>query len=66
VACIVLPAAVVYDVFWVFIQPLLTRGPSVMVEVRKLLSLLFCRHDRSVFASFDLWMAIQELSMLPC
>jgi signal peptide peptidase-like protein 2B len=33
VACILLPAAMAYDVFWVFLQPLVTGGASVMVEV---------------------------------
>lgn len=33
VACILLPLCFVYDVFWVFLQPLLTNGDSVMVKV---------------------------------
>lgn len=33
VAAILLPSALVYDVWWVFLQPLVTGGPSVMVEV---------------------------------
>lgn len=33
VACLLLPLCFLYDVFWVFIQPLLTDGPSVMVKV---------------------------------
>lgn len=34
VACVLLPLCFLYDVFWVFIQPLLTGGgTSVMVEV---------------------------------
>ncbi|KAL6768103.1 PSL2 [Auxenochlorella protothecoides x Auxenochlorella symbiontica] len=32
-ACILLPLAFLYDVWWVFLQPLVTGGPSVMVEV---------------------------------
>ncbi|KAK2076735.1 hypothetical protein QBZ16_005495 [Prototheca wickerhamii] len=32
-AAILLPLAFVYDVWWVFIQPRVTGGPSVMVEV---------------------------------
>lgn len=32
-ATILLPLAFVYDVWWVFLQPLVTGGPSVMVEV---------------------------------
>lgn len=34
VASILLPLCFVYDVFWVFLQPLLTHGDSVMVKVR--------------------------------
>lgn len=33
VACILLPSALAYDVWWVFIQPRVTGSPSVMVEV---------------------------------
>lgn len=33
VACILLPLAFAYDVFWVFLSPLLFNGTSVMVEV---------------------------------
>lgn len=33
VASILLPLCFAYDIFWVFIQPLLTDGKSVMVEV---------------------------------
>ena len=33
VACILLPLCFLYDVFWVFLQPLLTNGDSVMVKV---------------------------------
>ena len=33
VACILLPCCFLYDVFWVFIQPLLLGGKSVMVSV---------------------------------
>ncbi|CAL8468855.1 g8396 [Coccomyxa elongata] len=33
VACILLPLCFVYDVFWVFIEPLIMGGTSVMVEV---------------------------------
>jgi hypothetical protein len=36
VALILLPIAFCYDVFWVFIQPLLTHSESVMVRVRAL------------------------------
>ena len=36
VACVLLPLCFCYDVFWVFLQPLLTDGPSVMVEVSML------------------------------
>ena len=32
VACILLPLCFVYDVFWVFIEPLIMGGTSVMVE----------------------------------
>lgn len=35
VACVLLPLSFAYDVFWVFIQPRLTHGDSVMVEVCK-------------------------------
>mmetsp|Transcript_28552 Transcript_28552/g.68031 ORF Transcript_28552/g.68031 Transcript_28552/m.68031 type:complete len:435 (+) Transcript_28552:302-1606(+) len=34
VAMILLPLAFFYDVFWVFIQPMLTHSASVMVKVR--------------------------------
>lgn len=34
VACILLPLAFVYDVWWVFLQPAVTGSESVMVEVR--------------------------------
>ena len=35
IACILLPLTFTYDVFWVFIQPMLFGGgKSVMVEVR--------------------------------
>ena len=33
VAMILLPLAFVYDVFWVFIEPMIFSGPSVMVKV---------------------------------
>eukprot|EP00887_Chlorella_sp_A99_P007587 scaffold28.g7587.t1 len=33
VACILLPLAFCYDVWWVFLQPAVTGGESVMVEV---------------------------------
>lgn len=33
VACILLPLCFVYDIFWVFIEPLIMGGTSVMVEV---------------------------------
>lgn len=33
VACVLLPLSFAYDVFWVFIQPHLTHGDSVMVKV---------------------------------
>ena len=33
VASTLLPLCFVYDIFWVFIQPLLTDSTSVMVEV---------------------------------
>ena len=33
VACVLLPLCFAYDVFWVFIEPLLFGGQSVMVEV---------------------------------
>ncbi len=32
-ACILLPLSFAYDVFWVFLEPMLMGGPSVMVEV---------------------------------
>ncbi|KFM27386.1 Signal peptide peptidase-like 2B [Auxenochlorella protothecoides] len=32
-ACILLPLAFLYDVWWVFLQPLVTGGPSVMGDV---------------------------------
>ena len=34
VACVLLPLCFLYDVFWVFLQPLLIGGPSVMVQAR--------------------------------
>lgn len=33
VACVLLPLSFFYDIFWVFIQPYLTHGDSVMVKV---------------------------------
>lgn len=36
VACILLPLCFAYDIFWVFITPLMMGGKSVMVEVRPL------------------------------
>ena len=33
VACLLLPLSFAYDIFWVFIQPKLTHGDSVMVKV---------------------------------
>ena len=33
VACILYPLCLVYDVFWVFVQPLITHSNSVMVTV---------------------------------
>ena len=33
VACILLPLCFLYDIFWVFLQPLLTHSDSVMVDV---------------------------------
>ena len=39
VACILLPLCFLYDVFWVFLQPLLTHSDSVMVDVRPSLPL---------------------------
>lgn len=33
IASVLLGSALVYDVWWVFIQPMVTGGPSVMVEV---------------------------------
>ena len=30
-----LPLCFLYDVFWVFLQPLLLGGPSVMVQARR-------------------------------
>lgn len=33
VASVLLPLAFVYDIWWVFLQPLVTGGPSVMVQV---------------------------------
>ena len=33
VACILLPLCFLYDIFWVFITPLIMGGKSVMVEV---------------------------------
>lgn len=35
VACILLSLCLVYDVFWVFVQPLVTHSSSVMVTVSK-------------------------------
>ncbi|KAK9821152.1 hypothetical protein WJX74_001342 [Apatococcus lobatus] len=35
VACILLPLCFLYDIFWVFLQPLLTHSDSVMVDVAK-------------------------------
>ena len=32
VACVLLPLCFLYDIFWVFLQPLLLGGPSVMVQ----------------------------------
>lgn len=34
VACILLPLCFLYDIFWVFITPIIMGGKSVMVEVR--------------------------------
>ena len=34
VASVLLPLCFLYDVFWVFLQPLLIGGPSVMVQAR--------------------------------
>jgi len=44
VACVLLPLSFFYDVFWVFIQPYLTHGDSVMVKVpsHPLRAGLFC------------------------
>ena len=36
VACILLPLCFMYDIFWVFITPVIMGGKSVMVEVRTL------------------------------
>lgn len=33
VACILLPLCFLYDIFWVFLEPRIMGGPSVMVEV---------------------------------
>ena len=33
VACILLPLCFLYDIFWVFITPVIMGGKSVMVEV---------------------------------
>ena len=35
-ACILLPLCFLYDIFWVFITPIIMGGKSVMVEVRTL------------------------------
>ena len=37
VASVLLPLCFLYDIFWVFLQPLLLGGPSVMVEACTLL-----------------------------
>lgn len=44
VACILLPLCFVYDIFWVFIEPLIMGGTSVMVEVRALMAALCYKH----------------------
>lgn len=36
VACILLPLCFLYDIFWVFITPIIMGGKSVMVEVSPL------------------------------
>lgn len=44
VACILLPLCFVYDIFWVFIEPLIMGGTSVMVEVRTPMAAVCYKH----------------------
>lgn len=52
-----------YDIFWVFVQPMLTSGPSVMVEVRCLpprgFTALYRRHGAACFSGSPASLSLQ-------
>lgn len=77
VASVLLPLCFLYDIFWVFLQPLLLGGPSVMVEACALLlkspctCAVPCVHVRTLpplthVLGFQHLLALTHLVMLTC
>ena len=72
-ACILLPLCFLYDIFWVFITPIIMGGKSVMVEVRTLACFLKSSptmgaslRDDALLAVYQCWICCTLVNSSAC